>query len=97
MATVLLLERFPVAAGEERSFIGLLEDHLRAIRAAAGVLWADSATAADDAPSFVVLSEWRTPADLDAWASGEGSAAFDRRCDPLLRGNVTRRRFHPAP
>jgi quinol monooxygenase YgiN len=91
--TVLYFERFPVdPAGEER-FKQLVFELLERIRAAGGALWADAARAFDDEPSYVLLSEWRTTADLDAWDTSEDAGVFRDRSDPHLRGEVTRRRF----
>jgi quinol monooxygenase YgiN len=67
------------------------------MRSAPGALWADAARAGDDDPSWIVLSEWRTAADLDAWESGPASTQFSQAADALLRGDITRRRFGSQP
>jgi quinol monooxygenase YgiN len=87
--TVLALERYPVDPSNVAAFEASMDERLGRMRAAAGNLWADLARAGDDAPSFLVLSEWRTAADADAW----DAAGSPEDLDPLLRGDVTRRRF----
>ncbi len=95
MATVLAFERHPVAPESADAFGEIVAVMLEAMRAAPGALWADAARAADDDPSWIVLSEWRTEADLAAWEVGGGATAFAQTSDALLRGDVTRRRFAP--
>lgn len=97
MPTVLAFERHPVAPERADAFGELLSPMLEAMRAAPGALWADAARAADDDPSWIVLSEWRTSADLDAWEAGVQATEFAQASDALLRGDVTRRRFAPQP
>jgi quinol monooxygenase YgiN len=97
LATVLAFERHPVAPESADAFGNLLAVMLEAMRSAPGALWADCARATDDDPSWIVLSEWRTEADLDAWETGGGSKEFAQASDALLRGDVTRRRFSPQP
>ncbi|MEX0874638.1 MAG: antibiotic biosynthesis monooxygenase [Actinomycetota bacterium] len=93
MATVLAFERHPVASESVEGFIELLSGLLDAMRSAPGALWADAARAGDDDPSWLVLSEWRTGADLDAWESSLPAAEFSQAADALLRGDITRRHF----
>jgi quinol monooxygenase YgiN len=93
LATVLAFERHPVAPDNAEEFIGLLNDLLETMRSAPGALWADAARAGDDDPSWLVLSEWRTGADLDAWESSGPAVAFSQATDVLLRDDITRRRF----
>ena len=66
------------------------------MRSAPGALWADAARATDDDPSWIVLSEWRTEADLAAWESGAPASEFSDAAEALLRGDITRRRFASA-
>lgn len=91
--TVLAFQRFPVAVHSIEAFEELLNGILAAMRSAGGALWADATRAFDDDPSYILLSEWTTPADLDAWEAGTGAAAFEERIDVHLRGDPTRRRF----
>ena len=97
MATVLSFERHPVAPESADAFIELLPGLLEAMRSAPGALWADAARARDDDPSWLVLSEWRTGADLDAWESSPPATDFSKAADALLRGDITRRRFGSQP
>jgi quinol monooxygenase YgiN len=97
LPTVLAFERHPVALESADAFGELLAPVLEAMRSAPGALWADAARAADDDPSWIVLSEWRTAADLDAWEAGSEATEFAQASDALLRGDVTRRRFAPVP
>lgn len=90
--TVLAFERYPVADDEAR-FREALDGLLEHMRESSGVLWADAGKAFDDEPSYIVLSEWRTEADLDAWEQTGDSRSFGDEIDVLLRGDVTRRRF----
>jgi quinol monooxygenase YgiN len=89
--TVLLFERYPVDAAHVSRFEELAAERLRALRSCEGNLWADVARAGDDEPSFVLLSEWRTPGDADAAPPGA-----DPAFDVVLRGDVTQRRFGSA-
>ena len=91
--TVLAFERHPVDEGCVPAFEELLEALVSAAREAPGVLWADAFRAFDDAPSYVVMSEWRTEADLDAFEGAEAAASFDEEADPLRRADPTRRRL----
>ena len=74
-------------------FERLAAELVDAARAASGMLWADVARAADDEPSFILLSEWRTHADLDAWESSDETVRVRDEIDNVARGDVTRRRF----
>lgn len=91
--TVLHFERFPVDANRVDDFERLVGNTLELMRSAGGCLWADGAKALDDEPSYIVLSEWRCEADLEAWAVGAEAAAFLDDVDVLLRGDSTDRRF----
>ena len=91
--TVLAFERYPVDPAGEKSFNQLVVELLEQMRSAGGALWADAALAFDDKPSYVVLSEWRSRPDLEAWDASEAARAFRDRTDAHLRGEVTRRRF----
>jgi quinol monooxygenase YgiN len=89
--TVLLVERYLVAADRTSEFEALLDDHLRTVREQDDALWADGGTG--DADGYLVLSEWRTEAALDAWLGAEALRAWDEAADTLLVGDVSRRRF----
>jgi heme-degrading monooxygenase HmoA len=91
--TILALERYPVAPDAEERFLEFVDVLLSRMRTAGGLLWTDAARAFDDEPSYIVLSEWRSAADLDAWEEGEDARALRDRSDVLLRGGVMRRRF----
>ncbi len=99
--TAVLFARHPVDPEHLADFEGLIGEHLVQMRAAPGLLWADCARAISppggrDDPSVIVLSEWRTGADADAWESGDAVAGFDRAADALRRADPTRRRFVSA-
>lgn len=94
--TVISLERYPVAHDAEERFRNLIEAALARMRSAGGVLWADAAKAFDDEPSYIVVSEWRSTADLDAWDESDAAGAFRADVDVLLRGEVLHRRFADA-
>ena len=87
--TALVLMRFAVDPSRIGDFEGLAAAMVDRARSAPGLLWADLSRAADDAPSFLLLCEWRTEADADAFAASSDLEAFD----PLLRGEITSRRF----
>ena len=91
--TVLALDRYAVAPDSEKRFRELIDELLIRMRVAGGILWADAAKASDDEPSYVVLSEWRSDADLEAWETDDPAAVFRDGVDVLLRGEVVRRRF----
>ncbi len=91
--TVLTFERFPVDPSKQEAFQQLAEGLVSSMRNAPGCLWSDAANAADDDPSVIVLAEWRTEADADAWDASSEVADFAINADPLLRGDPTRRRF----
>ena len=91
--TVLAFARYPVEPASETHFKQLVDEHLARIRSAGGALWADAAKAMDDEPSYILLSEWRTSADLDAWETTNEAQDLRDRSDGYLRGEVTRRRF----
>lgn len=92
MPTVLSFERHPVTPANAQALESLVSELVRAIREAPGALWAQAAGVADD-EAYLVLSEWRTAADLDAFEAGEAATRFDRSADPLRVGEPTRRRF----
>lgn len=91
--TVLALERYPVERRTLEGGTAIVSELVAVMREQPGLLWADAARATDDDPSFVVLAEWRTAADADAWEGGPEATAIGERLDPHLRGEVTRRRF----
>lgn len=91
--TALLVERHPVQPGHERDFRSALEQHLDRMREADGVLWADAGETLDDGPGYLVLSEWRTAADLEAWERSGHRERFAEQTDPWVREAATARRF----
>ena len=95
--TVLAFERHPVDPAQTQAFEALVGALLDEMRRAPGNLWADAARAFDDDPSYLVTSEWRTEADAEAWQASGDAVGFAERSDPMLRGDVTRRRFVAAP
>jgi quinol monooxygenase YgiN len=93
--TVLSFERFSVTPEAEVRVREIATTVLDALRAAPGALWAELATAADG--GFLLVSEWRTAPDADAWGTGEAAANFAQELDPHLVGEYTRRRFDGRP
>jgi heme-degrading monooxygenase HmoA len=94
IVTILLVERYPVAADKTDEFEALLDGYLRAVREQDGALWADGGSG--DADGYLVVSEWRTAEALDAWQGADALRGWDDAADPLLVGDVSRRRFAPA-
>ena len=92
--TVLSLERYPVAVEAHSDFEGLLSELLVRMRRQPGLLWADGGRGGGD--GYVVLSEWRTAGDLDAWQTSPAVVVWEESTDPLLAGDPSRRRFGPA-
>jgi quinol monooxygenase YgiN len=88
--TVLAFERFTVMPGSEDRLRDLTEGTLRALRNAPGALWADIAGTDD---GFMIVAEWRSAGDVDAWDEGETARTFIQGLDALLVGERTRRRF----
>lgn len=95
--TALSFRRYPVSTQGVEAFEELLGSVLATIRTTPGALWADAAKAFDDEPSYVVLSEWTAPADLDAWEAGAEHEAFEQAVDVHLRADPTSRRFTAEP
>lgn len=91
--TVLSFERYPVDPKRTDDFAALVGKLLDDIRKAPGVLWADATKAFDDEPSYIVLSEWRTDADFEAWEAAAPAKTFRDDVDIHLRDEPTRRRF----
>ncbi|MGH2759994.1 MAG: antibiotic biosynthesis monooxygenase family protein [Actinomycetota bacterium] len=91
--TVLSFERYPVDPKQTERFETLVNELLAIMRTAPGALWADAGRAFDDEPSYLLLSEWRTDADLDAWLASDTPRGFGDAVDAALRGDITRRRF----
>ncbi len=91
--TVLSFERYPVDPNQTERFEALVEELLTKMRSAPGALWADCARAFDDEPSYLLLSEWRTDADFEAWRAGDGPLRFAEAVDIALRGEATKRSF----
>lgn len=91
--TVLVLERHPVDTRSVPEFERLIDELLVRMREAPGALWADAGRSLEGEPSYLVAGEWRTEADADAWTSSAGAVWFADAAEPLLRGEVTRRRF----
>ena len=94
--TVLAFDRYPVDPNRTEAFESLVDGLFGEMRAAPGSLWADAMKAFDDEPSYVLLSEWRTEADLDAWEAVAITRTFHEEVDIHLRGEPTRRRFTSA-
>ena len=87
--TVLHLERFPVDPAHVPAFERLAAERIEAARSAPGVLWADLGRCSDDTPSYLLLVEWASEADADAFEAGHDLDGFDA----VLRAEPTRRRF----
>lgn len=79
-----------VAPEAEERLRELAVPALEALRRAPGALWADLADVED---GFLLVSEWRSAGDADAWDAGDAARAFVRSLDPLLVGERTHRRF----
>jgi heme-degrading monooxygenase HmoA len=94
--SVLVLERYPVSTEAAAEFEALLSGHLGLLRTQPGLLWAEGARASDEG-NYVLLTEWRTAADLDAWEASTAAGAFGESVDHHLAGDVSRRRFDPRP
>jgi quinol monooxygenase YgiN len=92
--SILVFERYPVSGESGGDFEALLAEVLQAIRIRPGLLWADGGRATGD--GYVLLSEWRTPGDADAWQGSAAALAWEESTDPLLAGDPSRRRFTPA-
>jgi heme-degrading monooxygenase HmoA len=92
--SVLVFERYPVSGESGGDFEALLAQVLDAIRMQPGLLWADGGRASDD--GYMLLSEWRTAGDADAWQASAAAAAWEESTDPLLAGDPSRRRFAPG-
>ncbi|HVE93032.1 MAG TPA: antibiotic biosynthesis monooxygenase family protein [Actinomycetota bacterium] len=93
MPTALWLERLPVHPARVVELEGLLGEMVAEMRSAAGCLWTDASAAMDDVPSYLVLSEWRSSSDLEAWLGGAGCRELGLRREPWLRDSVSGRRF----
>lgn len=93
--SILSVERYSVPAAAREDFERLLADLVADMRREAGFLWAEGGRTDDD-ESYVLLSEWRTTGDLDAWLATSAVAAWEASTDPLLTGDPTRRRFVPS-
>lgn len=76
-----------------QDFERLVADLLAGMRSAPGALWADVARTADDDPAYLLIAEWRTAPDADAWGTSVTASAFTRTVDALLTGEITRRSF----
>jgi quinol monooxygenase YgiN len=92
--SILVFERYPVSGESGGDFEALLAEVLQAIRIQPGLLWADGGRATGD--GYVLLSEWRTPGDADAWQGSAAALAWEESTDPLLAGDPSRRRFTPV-
>jgi quinol monooxygenase YgiN len=93
--TVFQLERFPVDPAHVPAFEQLADERVEAARSSRGMLWADLARCTDDPPSYLLLVEWTSAEEADAFAAEHGLDGFDA----VLRSEPTRRRFtsvHPA-
>jgi quinol monooxygenase YgiN len=92
--TVLSFERFTIVPDDAAEpFVARVEQCLDELRRAPGALWADLAGFRG---GFMLLSEWRTAADLDAWEAGTVDQNFRADIDVYLIGEPTRRRFEGA-
>lgn len=94
--SVLRFERYPVAPDSVDAFDAAVASLVEAMRTSEGNLWADAGAATDDQPSRLVLSEWRSASDEQAWASGAEAKRFTDEADVMLRGEPTMRRFASA-
>ncbi len=90
---MLSVERHPVHPASVDAFEALVAELLGEMRGRPGCLWADAAKALDDDPSYLVVSEWRAEADLDAWETSKEASAYRDRGEELVREAPTRRRF----
>jgi quinol monooxygenase YgiN len=93
--SVLSLERYMVAESSRSAFEPLLAEFLTVMRTQPGLLWADGGRTEDD-DGYVLLSEWRTPGDLDAWQVTPATETWEESTDPLLVTDAMRRRFSPG-
>jgi quinol monooxygenase YgiN len=91
--TVLLLERYPVEPARSNDFEQLVAVLLAGMRSAPGALWADVTRVSGADPAYLLLAEWRTEPDADAWSASAPSSTFAEQVDALLAGEITRRRF----
>lgn len=87
--TVLVLERYPVDPAHLPRFDELASDRIDQMRSAPGILWAEGARTADEESGFLVIAEWRTDADAEAFRNANVLDVFDA----VLVGDVTVRRF----
>lgn len=92
--TVLSFKRFVTVPDGDEPFAARSEIHLEALRRAPGALWAELTGLPG---GYIILSEWRTGADLDAWEGAATAQAFSRDVDVLLVSEPTDRRFEAAP
>jgi quinol monooxygenase YgiN len=92
--TVLSLERYPVAVESHDDFEALLTELLVRIRRQPGLLWADGGRTGGD--GYILLSEWRSGGDLDAWQTSPAVVSWEESTDPLLAGDTSRRRVGPS-
>ena len=93
--SVLSLEQYTISGASRETFEPLLAEHLAVMREHPGLMWADGGRAEDD-DRYVLLSEWRTQGDLDAWEATAEAAKWEESTDPLLAADTTRRRFLPG-
>ena len=91
--SVLLYERYPVDPVRSREFEHAANELLSALRKAPGALWAELSRAVDGDQTYLLIAEWRTEADADAWAASGPAVEFMRAVDVLLGAEITRRRF----
>lgn len=91
--TILLIERHQVDPAHRSAYETDLVDLLGAMRAAPGFLWCDASASLTDPESVTVMSEWRTPADLEAFVGTPGYKDFMESCDLWLRESPVTRRF----
>ena len=91
--TVLSFERYPVASEQVEAFERAVAELIGTLRSAGGALWAEALRGQDPAGGYVVVVEWRTEADADAWTSSAEALRFAQDVDVLLGAEITRRRF----
>jgi quinol monooxygenase YgiN len=95
VSTVLHFERHTAAPGKAVELLEVLSKVTVAMRTSPGVLWAEAAQVDGDG-SILLLSEWRTAADLEAYASGSEARELDEEADPLRQADPTRRAFQSS-
>ncbi len=88
--SVLHLERLLSAAGSAEALGSNARSMVASMRSADGALWAEVTEVED---GFLVLSEWRSEADLEGWQGSAGAEALAQARDALMAEAPTLRRF----